>query len=444
MNLTQLKQLGTFFNKKIEEDTLMTGVAVDSRLVIKGNVFFALSGSNVDGHDFLGQAKAAGASCLVVNENYKGPNFDLPMIFVNDPLKSLQDLSAFVLSKRKTKIVAITGSVGKTTTKDFLNILLKEKYRVSKTPGNANSQIGVPLTILNHTDGNEDILILEMGMNEPHQLARLVEIAPPDISILTHVALTHASNFNSLSDIAYEKAEIFKHPRTKIGIINHDIENFHEIAKIGTCRKVSFSLVSEAANFFFNDFTIHNLDFPSFKLNRSLHPFFGKHHYQNLCAAISCARQLDVSFEEIENAIQNLELPERRFEIVEKQGIIFVNDSYNASEISVKAALESLPEPKKHGKKIAVIGEMLELGKFSKFCHQNVADHALKHVDTMFLLGKECEPIFDRWNENQKPVEMFLDRSLLLKSLKLQLKCSDVVLLKGSRANQLWKILEEF
>jgi UDP-N-acetylmuramoyl-tripeptide--D-alanyl-D-alanine ligase len=443
MKITNLKQLETIFHTTFKSDAEILKIAVDSQLVEKGTIFFALKGMKVDGHDFLGQAKANGASCLIVNKGYTGSTFDLPIIYVDDTLQALQHLSAYILAHRQSKVVAITGSVGKTTTKDFLHTLLKEKFNVSKTPGNANSQIGLPLTILNHTTGNEDVIILEMGLSEPGHLSRLIDFAPPDIAILTQVALTHAANFNSLADIALEKAAIFKNPRTKIGILNRDIAHFKEIGAIGACTKISFSTTSDKADFYLSDLRLHTPD-GICNLKGKVDPFFAKHHYQNLCAAICCARQFNVSIEEIEHALAHLKLPERRFEMVEKQGILFVNDSYNACEISVKAALESLPEPKQNGKKIAVIGEMLELGKFSKCCHQNVGDHALKFVEAMFLLGKECEPIFDRWNENQKPVEMFLDRSLLLERLKIQVTAGDVVLLKGSKANQLWKILEDF
>jgi len=443
MKLTSLKQIAQLLGIEILNDCPINGVAVDSRLVTPGNVFFALIGEKVDGHAFLAQAAKAKASCFVVNKSYKGDHFGLPIIYVDDTTISLQLLAQKLLSLRTSKIVAITGSVGKTTTKDFLTTILEQKYKVSKTIGNANSQIGVPLTILNHTDGQEDVLVIEMGMNKPGQIAKLVKIAPPDIAILTHVALTHASNFKSLKNIAFEKGEIFNHPKTKIGMINYDIENIEELMKFGTCSKVSFSLLSKGSDFYFDDYNIQTRKGEIFKLDPALHPYFGKHHYQNLMAAIAAARYLDVSFEEIKRAEPLLVLPEKRFEVVEKKGVVFVNDSYNASEISVKAALESLPEPKKNGKKIAVIGELLELGKYSDQCHLNVGIKALQHVDSMMLLGKGCLPIYDYWKTNKKPVELFLSRHELVESLKMKLNQGDVVLLKGSNSNQLWKILEE-
>jgi len=222
--------------------------------------------------------------------------------------------------------------------------------------------------------------------------------------------------------------------------------------QIGSCRKVLFSVFSNGkdlgkdlgADFYLDHFDIKALDGAVFNLNPTLHPFFGRHHYQNLLAAISVATYFGVGKEEIERAEKKLALPEKRFEIIDIKGITFVNDSYNASEISVIAALESLPKPEKQGRIIVVISELLELGKFSEGCHRRVAEKALTVADFCFLLGRECKPIFDCWTENGKPVEWFLELLELKQALKAEAKAGDVVLLKGSRANQLWKILEGF
>jgi len=442
MKVNTLKQLGSLLGLRTLSNAPITGFAVDSRLIAKDHVFFALPGERSDGHLFLKEA-ARLASCLVVSKTYTGDTFGCPCIYLDDTLQALQNLSKAVIASSNSKVVAITGSVGKTTTKDFLTTILQEKYKVSKTLGNANSQIGLPLAILNHTDGTEDILVLEMGMNAPSQLAKLLEIAPPDIAILTQVALTHAAHFDSLQKIALEKAEIFKSPKTKFGILNRDIEHFSDLYQIGSCSKITFSVASSGADFYFENFIIHTPHGVKLHLNRE-NPFLGKHIYENLVAAVASATHLGVSFEEIKRAEAKLVLPKKRLELIEAKQVVFVNDSYNASEISVKAALESLPKPKNGGKTVAVIGEMLELGKFSEMCHLNVGKKALEYVDHMLLLGKECAPILECWRENNKPVELFFDRSLLLDALKDLVKPYDVVLLKGSRANELWKILEEF
>ncbi|HRD55164.1 MAG TPA: UDP-N-acetylmuramoyl-tripeptide--D-alanyl-D-alanine ligase [Parachlamydiaceae bacterium] len=444
MKLSSLNQLASLIGIETKQKVAITGVAVDTRLVSPGDIFIALPGEKADGHQFLEEAAKKGASCFLLNKNYKGSCFGLPALYTEDPLFSLQLLAKKVLEKSHAKIVAITGSVGKTTTKDFLTTLLQEKYVVAKTPGNANSQIGLPLAILNHTDGKEDVLVLEMGMNAKGHIEKLVEIAPPDIAVLTHVGLAHAASFDSLLEIAKEKAQIFKHPKTKIAILNGDMEHLDVIMQIGTCEKLLFSVACKQTGFYLDNFTLHTSKDGFFRLDPSLHPFFGKHHYQNLLAACAVACHLGLSFEEIKRAEAKLSLPEKRFEVKEISGITFINDSYNASESSLIAALEALPKPKKGGRVIAVIGEMLELGKFSKACHERVGKKALVHADLCFLFGKECKPIYSLWKENKKPVKWFLGLGELRKALKAQVFASDVVLLKGSSANQLWTVLEEF
>lgn len=427
----------------LDETKTFSGVAVDSRLVKLNDIFFALKGDKVDGHSYLGQAKANGAAAAVVSVNYLGPDHGLALIKVDDPLKALQQLTKAILDSRKTRIVAVTGSVGKTTTKDFITTLLKVKYRVASSPGNHNSQIGLPLTILNHTNGDEEILVLEMGMTHAGNLTNLVHIAPPDIAVVTMVALTHAGNFASLQEIAQAKAEIFSHPKTTLGILLRDLEHFDAMAHVGSCPKVTFSLSTGA------DYTlieqdeylhIHYAGDLAATYNRL--PVLGRHNLQNFLAAVAVARNLQLSWEEIRQAIPLLALPERRLQQIEIGGVLFVNDSYNASTVSVKAAFNSLPKPPPGGKTIAVIGQMLELGQFSEMCHREVAEDALNFVDSMICLGDGCKPIWECWSVARRPVAWFSTLEEVVSELRCQMRAGDVVLLKGSRTHGLWRILE--
>ncbi len=169
----------------------------------------------------------------------------------------------------------------------------------------------------------------------------------------------------------------------------------------------------------------------------------GKHNIQNLLAAIAVARYFQIGWQEIEKKIATLTLPEQRLQFFHYKGILFVNDSYNAAELSVKAALEALPQPIANGRKIAVLGSILELGKFSWDCHQRVGTFALNHVDCMYCLGEECLPIYEVWQQATRPVKFFKNRLDLVECLRNDLRISDVVLLKGSHSKELWKILEE-
>lgn len=424
-------------------------VAVDSRLLSKNDLFFALPGEKTDGHCYLEEIARKGAAAAVINADYQGADYGLNLIRVPDVLRALQLCARNELRQRGTRIVGVTGSVGKTTTKDFIGTLLKESFKVGSTPGNSNSQIGMPLAILNETDGSEDILVVEMGMTHAGNIRQLTQIAPPTVALITNVSLVHAVNFDSLADIAKAKAEIFQHPKTQAGIFNQDISHPDILRDAGNCRKISYSAVASSANYVLEK-SSESFDFQAYgeKISTEKLQVPGQHNLINVLGAIAVARYFEMPWPEIKRGLGKLVLPERRMQMICKNGITFVNDSYNASEVSLKAALTSLPEPHAGGKKIAVIGEMLELGKFSEKCHHEVAAAALMRVDHLLCIGKECAPMHDLWTKSGKPVYWLDERSdknrvLLAQELKKLLVPGDVVLLKGSRANQLWKILEE-
>ncbi len=188
---------------------IIQGYCVDSRLLNKGELFFALKGERVDGHTYLHEVKEKGAIAAVVSRDYQGNIQGLPLLYVEDPLYALQDLAKAAIASSTSRVVAITGSLGKTSIKEFIKNLLEEKYSLFASPGNSNSQIGMPLSILNHSQGSEDIFILEMGMTLPGHIRRLVEIAPPEVAVLANVALVHACNFDRLEDMLEQKPKFF-------------------------------------------------------------------------------------------------------------------------------------------------------------------------------------------------------------------------------------------
>lgn len=422
---------------------LTQGFSVDSRLVKKGELFFALKGERVDGHDFLKKVSQQGAIGAVVSKEYRGEIEGFPLIRVDNPLVALQELGAQALAEHSPRIVAITGSLGKTTTKEFTKHLLSTRYRVAATPGNSNSQVGLPLAILNHSRGDEEIFVIEMGMTLPGHIARLVQIAPPEVAVITSVALVHACQFDAIEDIGRTKGEIFSHPKTKLGILHRDISNYTELCQIGSFPKISFSILSEEADYFLNSrkMVYTALERGEKSIQNFLIP--GRHNLHNLLAAIAVARYFQVEWEDINQATSTMVLPDRRLQFVQHRNMVFLNDSYNAAEMSVKSALEILPQPEKGGRKIAVLGSMMELGKFSDDCHARVGEYALNYVEKMYCLGEECSPIYDIWKQAGRPVQLFKQRIDLVDALKKELKPLDVILLKGSRSKELWKVLEE-
>lgn len=444
MKLVSLKEIASLIGTITDSVHTVKGVAVDSRLLQHGDLFFALSGEHLDGHAFIPAAAASGAVGCVVNRAYQGPDCGLPLLYVDDVLSALQELAKVVLKKRESSIVAVTGSLGKTTTKGFIHTLLKHKFKVSSSPGNSNSQIGLPLSVINHTSEEDEVIILEMGMTKPGHISRLIEIAPPDVAVVTTVALVHAEHFDSLEKIVEAKAEIFRHPKTKLGIYSLNCDVGAILASRGSCKKRTFSISSDS------DFSMEVKEdalwitengTPAVKLPMLSVP--GAHNRHNFLAAIAVARHYGLSWEEIQEAQASLELPERRLQAVEKNGVLFINDSYNASEQSMKAALDFLQQTKSGGRKIAFLGGMVELGKFSEGCHRAVGKYALSKVDQMFCFGEDCLPIFEEWKAVNRPIVWAKNREELAVALSKEIRSGDVVLLKGSRAKEVWKILDD-
>lgn len=440
-----LKEIASLIGTKTNSLNVASGVCVDSRLLCAGDLFFALLGASVDGHSYIQAAASAGAVGAVVKADYKGESFGLPLLYVDDTLLALQDLGKKTLKTRKAFIVAVTGSLGKTTTKGFIASLLKSKFKISASPGNSNSQIGLPLAILNHTSIEDEIIILEMGMTLPGQLSKLIEIAPPHVSVITTVALVHAENFDSLEEIAKSKAEIFAHSSTKLGIYHLESNLDGILTATGTCQKQSFSTTNFQPDFHLQatESELHIRDPDQMWIHLPLLNIPGAHNRHNFLAAIAVARFFGMSWEEIKVAQSCLKLPERRFELVEKQEILFINDAYNASEMSMKAALDSMPQPRFDGRKIAFFGGIVELGKFSEACHRSVGRYALNHVDIMFCFGIDCLPIFDAWKSAGRHIVWAKERIDLVAALRDYLQPGDVVLLKGSRVKEVWKVLDE-
>ena len=441
MKPTTIQESACALGKETKSKAIVKGVAVDTRLTRPGDLFFALPGDRVDGHTFLEQAAKSGAAGAVVKTGYQEESFGLALIHVDDVLEALQNLAKNILQRSHARIVAVTGSLGKTTTKGFIVSLLKNKYRVTASPGNSNSQIGLPLAIINEVTLEEDLIVLEMGMTLPGQISKLIQIAPPHIAVVTTVALVHACSFDSIDDIARAKSEIFTHPATEIGIYHRDVDHQGVLSQSGVCEKLSFSTTSPEADFYMTSDAIIG---PS-KIPEHFPPLAipGAHNKHNFLCAVAVAKCLGMSTEEIIAAQAQLELPERRLQFIEKCGALFINDAYNASELSIKAALNSLPEPKPGGKKIAVLGGIVELGKFSEACHRAVGEYALDRVDHLFCFGDDCLPIAERWLAVERRVVWGENRGEVVAALRKELQPGDVVLLKGSRAKEVWKVLDE-
>jgi UDP-N-acetylmuramoyl-tripeptide--D-alanyl-D-alanine ligase len=441
MRNTPFKEIARRLGTESEQDSLVASFQVDSRHIGPGDLFFALPGERTDGHCFLADVRERGGTGAVVSKSYGGPEFGLALIRVDNVLAHLQRLAKEEIEASSAQIIGVTGTMGKTTTKDFIATLLEAKYRVGKTYASYNTKLTLPITILNR-QGDEEILVLEMGMGEPGDIGKLVEIAPPDIGVLTQVAIAHYGHFfpDGVSGVALAKAEIFHHPKTKKAIFFHGLTRFPEVIEKIACEKLTFSLNERSADYFLSgniidERGIRAYSYPDF-------PFQQPHIRHNFLAAVSVARACKMEWDQINGQIGKLRLPKMRFEVFEKEGITFVNDAYNANPESVKGALAALPEPKNGGKRIAVLGYMVDLGPFSKELHEEVGRFAQRHVDHLLALGEETVFLSEAFAEAKKPVEHFQDLTALTLRLQEIIRPGDVVLVKGSRSLAMERIFE--
>jgi UDP-N-acetylmuramoyl-tripeptide--D-alanyl-D-alanine ligase len=420
-------------------------VAVDTRCVCRDALFFALPGANTDGHQFLEEAAQGGAVAAVISKKFTGhvPQH-LSVLRVEDPLATLQHLARKYVETLGAKAIAITGSIGKTTTKEFVRQILAHGEKVLFSEGNQNSQIGLPLCLLNNAAGDERWIVAEMSMTHPGHISNLISIVPPYIAAVVCVAFVHVENFSGLEGIARAKAEIFGHKNTEFALYNADTAHADILEKNGYGAKRAFSSNGNSA-YWSLAITDDSLVITEEKTKHVLpKPVFpARHVYDNLLAAVSICRAANVSWEQIITALPTLKLYQRRLEVKELAGITFINDAYNATDLSMLSALEALSSHSSR-RRVAVLGQMKELGPFSIDCHQRVGRKALEVADTLYCLGQDCAPMVEIWRSHGRPCFWTCSLEELTQKLLEDVKENDAVLLKGSRSNHLWEVIDSF
>src|SRR5947209_650680 len=348
-------------------------VSSDSRTVKPGELFVALRGENFDGHDFVESAAKTDAAGAIVDSNWKGnvpENFAL--IRAKDTLQAYQELAANYRKSLTLNVVAITGSNGKTSTKDFTAAVLTRRFRVTKTEGNFNNHVGLPRTILEATSGNE-VAVWEIGMNHPGEIAVLAKLAAPDVAIITNIGVAHIEFMGSREKIAEEKGALAEAVGTQgTVILNADDPLTRSIAARArgkvilagtTAGNIRAGEISQSGTR--TDFTI----LEGAHRCRAQLPVPGLHMVQNALLAVAAGRAFGLSLEDCAAGLIAAPLTKARLQIKDVGGVQFLDDSYNANPDSMKAALRTLVELDADGKRIAVLGEMLELGEESERAH---------------------------------------------------------------------------
>ena len=436
-----------------DNDTICSTYTKDTRLVNNGDTYIGIKGANFDGNKLYKEAFCNGASSVIVEKKsfVEEEAQEKPIILVDDSIRALKEIATYIREKSNVKIVGITGSVGKTSTRDMVYSVIKEKYKTLKTEENYNNNIGLPLTLMRIND--EDVAVIEMGMNHLGELDYLSKIAKPNIGVITNVGTAHIGELGSRDNILKAKLEILNGmEKDGVLIINNDNDllheyylknNNHSIITIGIDNKSDVMASSISLNPSNSTFKISykNSEYNIFC------PVPGKAFIYNSLVAFAVAILLDIKPSQIIKGIKNFELTKNRMEtIVLKNGVTLINDSYNASVDSMKSSLEILKNYQ--GKrKIAVLGDMLELGTYSKKLHQEVGvSVANNKIDILVTVGTESKLIaskaiecgFDSKNvytfKENKEASTFLIANLLLK---------DVVLFKASNGMKFKEIVNE-
>ena len=445
--------------KAVNGELVITGekdeynsVSTDTRKIKKGDIFIALKGENFNGNNFVETAIEKGADLCIVSElgfDKEKINKSSYIVKVENTNKALLDLAKYYKSKLDIKVVAITGSTGKTSTKDLVAAVLSEKHKVFKTEGNFNNEIGLPLMIFK-LDKSYDIAVLEMGMNHFNEIHNMAEAAKPDIAIITNIGISHIENLGSRENILKAKLEVTDFfDKDNALIINGDndlLSDFesdkYKVYKIGTENKFDFNgqnLILEEESIEFDILEQGKIAYKNFKVNVP-----GKHNVLNSLTAIACAKILNMDYKNIQNGIKNLKATSMRLDIIRENGFTIINDCYNASPDSMKAAIDVMKNI--NGKRtIALLGSMMELGNESYKAHREVSEYAKeKEIDLLFSIGEFNEAYREGFEEvNKDNYKSFLNNKEVAKYIKNIIRDDDVILVKASRTMRLEEIVEE-
>ncbi|UCE65007.1 MAG: UDP-N-acetylmuramoyl-tripeptide--D-alanyl-D-alanine ligase [Candidatus Zixiibacteriota bacterium] len=422
----------------------ISGVKIDSRLVGSGDLFIAIRGEKHDGHDYVHSAFANGAAAAVVSrEIAPGRDFTGNNVFmVEDTVYALGQIAKYYRSKMTAEVIAVTGSNGKTTVKNLVYEVISRKASTIKSQRNYNNFFGLPLSIFQIKD-ETDYAVFELGMSRRGEISRLGEISLPDVAVITNVGPVHLEFFNNLEDIASAKLEIID--RIKSGgvlIVNGDDDFLREVKTDRNLKIIKFGLSYN------NDIYPADLEFgenqlPRFKINGTDFKlaFPGVHNVYNAVAAFSVAVAEGIDSLTAAEAISGFQPEGMRSQVFRKSGILFFVDCYNANPVSMKYAIDTLALMKCDGRRIAVLGDMLELGNGSELFHREVGKHAKKaEIDQVMAYGELSGHLIAEFGKNG---EHFGDKMKLYSRLKNLVKKGDLVLFKGSRGMALEEIAEK-
>lgn len=410
-------------------------ISTDTRKVVSNDLFFALKGDNFNGNQFAAQALEKGAKYAIVDEELYVKNSNY--ILVPDVLKTLQQLASYHRDYLGLKIIALTGSNGKTTTKELINKVLKQRFRTVATIGNLNNHIGVPLTLLS-MDKTTEVGIVEMGANHLEEIAFLCSIAKPNYGYITNFGKAHLEGFGSTEGIIKGKSELYNYLISNNGYIFFNADDTIQSAKLNSyINKFGFS---QADSSYYNIVLKETnpfvrVQFENTSINSNL---IGDYNFTNICASIIIGKYFNVPIDNIKKAIETYTPDNNRSQIIEKASNKIIMDAYNANPTSMAAATNNFSNLKSD-QKIAILGDMFELGHEAESEHQALVNHTSKlNIDIILLVGEN----FHKTLPVSENVQTFQNFEALKLYLNNKVFKNSIILIKGSRGMALERVLE--
>lgn len=444
MRTLSLKEIGKGIGAKVTGDASVQGISIDSRTVKKGDLYIAIKGENFDGHAFAASAVKNGATAVMC---HKDVDVSCPKIIVDETQAAFLRLASWYRDTFSFPVVGLTGSVGKTTTKEMIHAALSSEFNTLKTEGNLNNQIGVPRTLM-RLDDSLDAAVIEMGMDDKGQISMLSKCVKPDAAIITNIGVSHLENLGSREGILAAKLEILHGLKDGAPIFLNGDDPYLMSAEISDRPVIYYGIDNPICKYKAENIVTHGTSAVfdvvyNGKVQKIEIPTIGKHNVYNAVAAFAVASELGISAENAANGLLNYEPSGMRQRINIKGGITFIEDCYNASPDSVRAAINTLASLESN-RKIAVLGDMLELGAVSEDAHRDSGILAAKkRLDAVFTYGEKSALTATKAAEmGVKETASFDNQEELSKKLSEYIQPGDAVLFKASRGMKLENVIQ--
>lgn len=428
----------------------ISDIVTDNRKVTEGSMFIAIKGNRTDGHNFINSAYESGALCVIAEKDIKS---DKPYIIVDNSLVAIKQIARYYRENLDIKVVGITGSVGKTSTKEIISSVLSEKYNVLKTDGNFNNELGLPLTIFRIREEHE-IAVLEMGISDFGEMTRLSEIARPDVAVITNIGICHMENLKSRDGILQAKTEMFKNiNENAVIILNGDDDKLSGVTEYNGIKPIFYYADNISDKNIYAD-KIENNGIKGIKCNIHHNEtdisvninIPGRHMVYNALAAVCVGKVFGLNDKEIKSGIEKLKPVSGRNNIMELDNITVIDDCYNANPISMKASIDVLKFAE--GRKVAVLGDMFELGSNETALHAGIGEYISKtDIDVVIFVGHLMNNAFVKLSDTDtrnRKVYYFDNLDEMFTELKKVIIPNDTVLVKASHGMNFARIIEYF